>query len=193
MSAQEDVLLLQRIAREDQTALGALYDLYGRLIYSIAYHVLSDEALAEEVTQDVFIQVWKKAALYDPGQGKVLTWLSSITRHRAIDMFRRRRVRPEGRSIAWEDCCEDQIDESLSVEPGVVDTEARKQIQKALSALPKDQREALSLAYFNGLTQQEIAQQLKEPLGTVKTRVRLALIKLRAVLDPDLVRSLPDR
>ena len=185
MKGQDDALLLQRIAGEDQSALGILYDQYGRLIYSIAVQILSDDVLAEEVTQDVFIQVWKKAATYDSSQGKVLTWLASIARHRAIDQFRHRRIRPEGRSVAWEDCCEDQSDSSLSIEPGMLDQETRQQIQQALASLPKDQREALSLAYFNGLTQQQIADHLGEPLGTIKTRVRLALQKMRSMLGQD--------
>lgn len=189
MNAYDDPLLLQRIAREDQSALGILYDQYGRLIYSIACQILSDEVLAEEVTQDVFIQVWKKADTYNAAQGKVLTWLASIARHRAIDMLRRRSIRPEGRSIAWEDCCEDHIDDSLAVEPGLMDSETRQQLRLALASLPADQREALSLAYFNGLTQQEISAHLHEPLGTVKTRIRLALIKLRTVLDPSRIKN----
>jgi RNA polymerase sigma-70 factor, ECF subfamily len=184
MFANNDPLLLQRIAREDQVALGILYDQYGRLIFSIACQILSDDVLAEEVTQDVFIQVWNKADTYNVAQGKVLTWLTSIARHRAIDMLRRRNIRPEGRSVAWEECCEDHLDDSLAVEPGLIDSEARQQLLQALASLPNDQREVLSLAYFNGMTQQEISAHLHEPLGTVKTRIRLALIKLRGVLDP---------
>ena len=184
MNATEDPLLFQKIARKDQEALGVLYDQYGRLIFSIACQILSDEVLAEEVTQDVFLQVWKKAESYNPAQGKVITWLTSIARHRAIDMLRRRNIRPEGRSIAWDECCDDHMDDSLAVEPGMIDSESRLHLLQALTGLPPDQREALSLAYFNGLTQQEIAIRLHEPLGTVKTRIRLALIKLRGVLDP---------
>jgi RNA polymerase sigma-70 factor, ECF subfamily len=192
MNAQEDTDLLQRIAREDQAALGILYDQYGRLVYSIACQILSDEALAEEVAQDVFIQIWNKASTYNAAQGKVLTWLTSITRHRAIDMYRRRRVRPEGSSVTWEECCDDHSDESLAVEPQLQEIETRHQLQKALASLPKDQSEALALAYFKGLTQQEIAIHLNQPLGTVKTRVRLALLKLRAVLSPDRIHSITD-
>lgn len=189
MNVLEDPLLLQRIAHQDQSALGILYDQYGRLIFSIACQILTDEVLAEEVTQDVFLQVWKKAETYNATQGKVLTWLSSIARHRAIDMLRRRSIRPEGRSVAWEDCCEDRMDDSLAVEPGMMDSETRLHLLQALAGLPPDQREALSLAYFNGLTQQEIAFRLHEPLGTVKTRIRLALIKLRGILDPASIKN----
>ena len=189
MNANEEPLLLQRIAREDQTALGILYDQYGRLIFSIACQILGDDVLAEEVTQDVFLQVWKKAESYNAVQGKVITRLTSIARHRAIDMLRRRNIRPEGRSVAWEECCEDHMDDALAVEPGLIDSESRQHLLQALAGLPQDQREALSLAYFNGLTQQEIASHLQEPLGTVKTRIRLALIKLRGVLDPARVKN----
>lgn len=181
----EDLILLERITQLDDTALAQLYDRYGRLVFSIACQILADESLAEEVTQDVFVQIWKKALTYEPAQGKVLTWMSSITRHRAIDQIRRRRIRPEGSSIAWEDCCEENGDDTLDVEPKILSSEQRRQLIGALNTLPAEQREALALAYFKGFTQQEIALQLGEPLGTVKTRIRLALQKLRAVLESE--------
>jgi RNA polymerase sigma-70 factor, ECF subfamily len=179
----EDGVLLDRITRQDTAALAQLYDRYGRLVFSIACQILSDESLAEEVTQDVFVQIWNKAATYEAAQGKVLTWLSSIARHRAIDQFRRRKVRPEGSSVAWDNCCDDSGDDTLDVEPKILSGEQRRQLVNALLTLPTDQREALALAYFKGLTQQEIATHLREPLGTIKTRIRLALQKLRSVME----------
>jgi RNA polymerase sigma-70 factor (ECF subfamily) len=170
------------MARGDTHALSEFYDLFSRLAFSIALQVLQNQAEAEEVTQDVFLQVWIKAATYDSAQGRVLTWFSSIARHRAIDRLRRRQARPEGHSIGWEDCCEDLSEEHTAVEPGLVSSQQRQAVHSALLQLPEEQREALALAYFQGLSQQEIANHLKQPLGTVKTRIRLGMAKLRAAL-----------
>ena len=189
MNNLDDSTLLQQIAAADSTALGLLYDRYGRLIYSISFQIVNDAILAEEVTQDVFVQVWKKASTYDSTQGKVTTWLISIARNRTIDQLRRRKIRPESRSVAWDDCCEDNADSSIPIELGVIDTERRTVLLTALSALPTDQREALSLAYFNGMTQQEIADTLHQPLGTIKTRIRLALQKLRTTIESQPIRN----
>jgi RNA polymerase sigma-70 factor (ECF subfamily) len=178
----DEVALIQRIAQADASALGLFYDMYNRLVFSIAYQVLNQEQLAEEVTQDVFLQIWNKAATYDAQQGKVLTWLTTIARHRAIDQFRRLRVRPEGHAIAWEDCCLDNPDDQLEIEPRVMNTEQSRQIQNAMSTLPSEQRQALALAYYTGMTQQQISEYLNEPLGTIKTRIRLGLQKLRSSL-----------
>src|SRR5512146_3015894 len=171
----QDVHLLSRITHADSAALSELYDRYSRLIFSIAYHIIGESAAAEEVTQDVFVLVWNKAASLDPEQGKVLTWLTSVTRHRAIDHYRRLKVRPEGHAIGWDECCEEDSDSEQTVEPDLITSEQRNMLIQSLSILPPDQREALTLAYFHGLTQQEIAVKLAQPLGTIKTRIRLAL------------------
>lgn len=182
MNQSEDLAQLHRIAVGDTVALTHFYDLYSRLVFSVAFHIVADAHLAEEVVQDVFIQVWKKAGTYDPNQGKVLTWVTSIARHRAIDQYRRLNVRAEGHSIAWDDCCIDNPDGNAEVEPGLISSEQREMMLKALADLPIDQREAIALAYFKGMTQQEIAAHLNEPLGTVKTRIRLGMQKLRVAL-----------
>jgi RNA polymerase sigma-70 factor (ECF subfamily) len=179
----QDAHLIHRITNADSAALSELYDRYSRLIFSIAFHILGDSAVAEEVTQDVFVLVWNKAATFDPEQGKVLTWLTSVTRHRAIDHYRRLKVRPEGHSVGWEECCDENSEDGQSVEPDLITHEQRSMLMKSLAILPPDQREALTLAYFHGLTQQEIAAKLDQPLGTIKTRIRLALQKLRSTMD----------
>jgi len=165
----QDAHLIRRITLADSAALSELYDRYSRLIFSIAFHILGDSAVAEEVTQDVFVLVWNKAATFDPEQGKVLTWLTSVTRHRAIDHYRRMKVRPEGHAIGWDECCEEDGDHEQAVEPDLITHEQRNMLLQTLTILPPDQREALTLAYFHGLTQQEIAVKLDQPLGTIKT------------------------
>jgi RNA polymerase sigma-70 factor, ECF subfamily len=182
MDQIEDLAQLHRIAAGDAVALAHFYDQYSRLVYSIAFQIVGEVHLAEEIVQDVFIQVWKKAETYDPSQGKVITWVTSITRHRAIDNYRRLNVRPEGHSIAWDDCCSEKPDGDAEVEPGLIGSEQRQIMLQALSGLPDDQRDAIALAYFKGMTQQEIAAHLNEPLGTVKTRIRLGMQKLRTAL-----------
>lgn len=182
MGQPEDWASIRRIAAGDQSALADFYDRHSRLVYSVAFNILGDIHMAEEVVQDVFIQIWKRASSYNPDQGKVLTWLTSVARHRAIDHFRRINVRPEGHAIGWDDCCEDESDDDAVVEAGYLSSEERAVIRRKIASLPLDQKQALSLAYFNGMTQQEIAEYLHQPLGTIKTRIRLGLQKLRSEL-----------
>lgn len=178
----DDLVLLGQISSGSSTALGSLYDRYSRLVFSLAVRLSGDEAAAEEITQDVFTQVWYKAATYQAEQASVSTWLTSITRHRAIDQFRRQNVRPEGHQVSWE---EDPLMEVAS--DGNVEEQAEidikgQHLRQAINALPEEQRRVLALAFFQGYTHEEIAQMCAEPLGTVKTRIRLAMHKLRQVL-----------
>ncbi len=176
----EDEELLQRIAEGDEDALLRLYDKYGRLVYSLAYRVLQDHQLAEEVTQDVFTRVWQSARTFDPRKSRFTTWLTSITRNRAIDVLRRRRVRGlTGAGEAELNTAITRADERFSPEHHIQTLAVRE----ALRQLPPAQREVLELAYFGGMTQREIAEHLHIPLGTVKTRMRLGLLKLRDLLD----------
>jgi RNA polymerase sigma-70 factor, ECF subfamily len=181
--AQDDIRIIQEVARAETTALEALYDRYGKLVFSLAVHILGDNALAEEVTQDVFIQVWNKAETFDVSQGKVSTWISSVARHRAIDVLRHREHRPEGHSVDWEDPLVEQSSSELRVEVQVDLLQQRAVILKILSGLPIEQRKVLGMAYFRGMTQQEIATFLNEPLGTIKTRLRLGMQKVKNLLD----------
>ncbi len=176
----EDEELLRRIAEGDEDALLRLYDKYGRLVYSLAYRVLQDHQLAEEVTQDVFTRVWQSARSFDPRKSRFTTWLTSITRNRAIDVLRRRRVRGlTGAGEAELNTAITRADERFSPEHHLQTLAVRE----ALRQLPPAQREVLELAYFGGMTQREIAEHLHIPLGTVKTRMRLGLIKLRDLLE----------
>lgn len=179
---QDDQTLLIQIANSQPEALSELYDRYGRLVFSLAMHIMGDVTLAEEITQDVFLQIWNKAASYQPGQGRVVTWLSSVAHHRTIDVLRRQGARPEGHRVELEEDSLFNLRGDSAVEPSVEKGQINHQVHLALAGLPPDQQKVVWLAYFDGMTQQEIADKLGEPLGTVKTRMRLGMIKLRQLL-----------
>jgi RNA polymerase sigma-70 factor (ECF subfamily) len=178
---QDDLVLMQRIAGGDQRALGQLYDRYGRLVYGLARSVVRDEAAAEEITQDVFTRVWSRSGTYQPEQGRPLTWLMRIARNRAIDELRSRSSRPQASSISWLE--EDLPDGGTDLAEEVELSRRRKEVAGAIAALPAQQRQVLALAYFQAYSHREIAGILKQPLGTVKTRLRSAMKRLRAVLE----------
>ena len=175
----DDEVLIRLIAQGHEEALTQLYDRYNRLVFSLALAIVNDRATAEEVMLDVFMRVWQKAGTYRAEQAKVSTWLTHIARHHAIDVLRRRAARPDQYALHWEDAmpqpASPQPDPAESAEVSL----RRKRIQTALAQLPPDQKQALMLAYFGGYTHQQIAEALKQPLGTIKTRLRLALQKLR--------------
>lgn len=181
-AALDDIALIRLIVYQCTEALNELYDRYGRLVFNLALQTVGDPATAEEITQDVFLRVWEKAATFREEQGKFCTWLTSITRHRSIDLLRQRRSRPERDSIGWDDLTsgnEPSVDgpewaAELSIES--------LRIRTAVGGLPPEQQKALHLAYFYGWSHSEIAERLEEPLGTVKTRIRLGKQKLREIL-----------
>jgi len=181
-----DETLLRLMARSQTDALSELYDRYSRLVFSVAFQTLGSRELAEEVTQDAFLRAWQHAASYQPSQGKVATWLASISRHRAIDVFRSQQVRPEGHSLSWDELpfwgISEANSEGNSIEDGLVEAGEGQRVRSALAQLPPDQQKALGLAYFSGMTQEQIAETLGQPLGTVKTRIRLGMQKLRLIL-----------
>jgi RNA polymerase sigma-70 factor (ECF subfamily) len=178
----EDRVILRLLVSHQEQALSELYDRYGRLVFSVALNVLTDEALAEEVTQDVFLRVWEKAETFNPELGKVSTWLASVARNRAIDILRSMSKRPEGNLAGF------SIEDALDLPaPGDVEEEAelarrQQRVRWAMSQLPEAQRQALAYAYLLGYSHSHIAQALNEPLGTVKTRIRLAMQTLRKLL-----------
>jgi RNA polymerase sigma-70 factor, ECF subfamily len=181
-SLLDDGTLLNLITHAQEDALSELYDRYGSLVYSVAMNSLADQALAEEITQDVFVRVWEKASTYRNEQGSVATWLASIARNRAIDIFRQNRARHTNLNSSWEAAENLDLPASQNVETEVDLAQRVQHIRWAVAQLPEDQRLALSLAFFQGLTHPEIAQKLGEPLGTVKTRIRLAMQKLRDLI-----------
>jgi RNA polymerase sigma-70 factor (ECF subfamily) len=174
-----DELLLARIARRDLAALDTFYARYSRVAFSVAYHVLCNAESAEDVVQEVFLTVWRRADSYIAGRGSARTWLLSIVRHRAIDVARARAARPQGTPL-------DEVI-GLAAPDDDPSAEALRRIEAAnvraaLDCLPIAQREVVELAFFSGLSYPEIAEQTGVPLGTVKSRMRLALERLRGVL-----------
>jgi RNA polymerase sigma-70 factor (ECF subfamily) len=183
----DDQTLMLLISRSHTDALSELYDRYSRLVYSLALNVLGDGAIAEEITLDVFTRIWEKADTYRSDQAKVSTWLTSITRNRAIDILRRQSVRPEGQSVSWADLSPSAEPYVDGLEDGAELAMQRERVRAAVGQLPDEQKQVLALAYFRGYTHREIAEMLAQPLGTVKTRIRLAMDKLRRMLAPDRV------
>ena len=175
-----DEELMDRIANGDADAVRLLYARYGRLVFGLAMNVLGDSATAEEVCQDVFMRVWEKSGSYQADRGKVVTWLARIARNRAIDVLRSLRSKPDGSTVDDEPTAPDE----QAADPGdrLLQSFREEQVRAAVASLPADQRTALSLAFFRGMTHREIAQALGEPLGTVKTRIRDAMMKLRSRL-----------
>jgi RNA polymerase sigma-70 factor (ECF subfamily) len=181
LSSLRDEELLALIAREDDQALGALYDRYGRTIFTLALRITGDRLTAEEVTQDVFHIVWQQTAAFRSSSGTVAAWIIGITRHRAIDRIRSVREKARQRDAQLDDAMAAVLADTTSVENDAV---VRSDIRAALGELPIEQRQAIELAYYGGLTTVEIASSMSTPVGTVKTRIRLGLTRLRAVLLP---------
>jgi RNA polymerase sigma-70 factor, ECF subfamily len=185
-----DGALIARIEGREADALALLYDRYSGRLMGVAQRILGDTGEAEEILQEVFLWVWKAAASFDSSRGSVLAWLLVATRSRSIDRVRTRRpaVRAGLRAV-----------ETVPDAPSSEDVEANSAnrqwealCRSAIAELPADQRRALELAYFDGLTHQEIAEKTSTPLGTVKTRVRLGLMKLRERVRPYLRKSVHD-
>ncbi|HJR75514.1 MAG TPA: sigma-70 family RNA polymerase sigma factor [Nitrospiraceae bacterium] len=191
-----DPKLLSRVAKGDLDAFGQLYDQSSVLLFTLAHRILGNRDEAAQLLQDVYLEVWRKVARYDVGRGTPVAWLVTLTRSRAIERVRSGAsqgsqaaqggidtVRPAGTS---------DIDDHASVLPETKeDRELRLTIAKAVAELPAAQREAIELAYYNGLSHTEIATKLHQPLGTVKTRIKLAMVKLRALLQSTLEQSHP--
>ncbi len=184
LSGLPDEQLVARMAGGETAALRELYERYKRLVYGFALRSLGDREAAEEVALDVFTQVWRNAARYSRARAKFGTWIMSICRHRSIDAYRRGAARPHHRSVGWDDLPPEAfpVDEETP-EVSFVSGETRRRVRQAVGELPQEQAQALSLAFFQGMTHQEIAASLGQPLGTVKTRIRLALAKLARLLD----------
>lgn len=171
---KSDLALVTAIRSGDQDAMAALYDRYSSIVYSVALRVLQETSAAEDVLQDIFMQLWRNPGAFDASRGNMAAWLAVIARHRAIDALRRRRPQND---------IEDVV---VFVESDLAsDTDRTRTMDKvrgALQEMPTPQRSALEMAYFEGLTHVEIAEKTGEPLGTIKTRIRAGLLSLRKVL-----------
>ena len=181
----EDRQLIHRIAVQDKDALEALYGRYISPVYSLAMFMLRQEALAEEVTQEIFLNIWLKASSFKADRGEPRSWIMSVAHHKVVDLIRSRR-----RTLTMTDPGDYETLDLLpsrqtSTEEEVERNLERERILKAMSVLPEAQKEVIILAYYEGYSQSEMAKKLQQPLGTVKTRVRLAMQKLRTVLEQD--------
>ena len=180
--ALQDAELFRRTALGDQSSLDELHRRYSGILLATAFHVLNNNVEAEDVVQDAFVQIWEKASIYDIRRGKPLTWAMTVTRNKAIDrrrrMQRRHRLHDEieRETQIWDRVVQiDSSDEAAAHETSAI-------LRSAVIQLSDHQRRAIELAFFNGLTQQEIAQKLDEPLGTVKARIRRGIMKLREII-----------
>ena len=178
-----DHKLLKHIAQVEEGALEALYARYATSVYSLAMFMLKQQPLAEEVTQDVFLNIWLKAATYKADRGEPKAWIMSIAHHRIVDVIRSRRRTPAISEPREFDLLELLPSRGASTEEEVERNLDRDRIVKALASLPEAQQQVIILAYFEGYSQSEMAKKLRQPLGTVKTRVRLAMQKLRTTLE----------
>ncbi len=180
-----DEVLATQIARGNSSALEALYDRYGSTVLGLTLKIVGDRAVAEDVLQETFWRVWKSAETYQPQRGSFTGWLFRIARNLAIDVYRRRNVRPQ--LIPAGDDAASVLDQTPDPDMDVAEQAQailqNKQVRNAMSALPGVQRQVIELAYFYGMTRQEIAEATGEALGTIHTRARLALQKLREELE----------
>lgn len=176
---REQAALLSSMARGEKAALSALYDQLSGPLYSLAYRMLADPTEAQDLIQDIFLQAWRTAGTYDPSRGSVFSWLATLVRNRAIDRIRMRQRRAELLSAAAPDLQPAGGEDSGG---SLWRQEKAEAVRTALAGLAPDQQQAIELAYFSGLTQQEIAARLNEPLGTIKARIRRGLLKLKDLL-----------
>ncbi|MBI3661706.1 MAG: sigma-70 family RNA polymerase sigma factor [Acidobacteria bacterium] len=176
----DDAALMAELARGEQTALECLYDRYGRAVFSLALRITQHSGAAEEIVQDVFLQLWKSAPLYQPERGRLEPWLFTIARNRALDHLRLKREKQR------------RIEDTLEIEPGAVavpnpeayvDLQRRSEkVRAVVNSLPAEERRAIELAFFEGMSHSEVAAALAKPLGTVKSWIRNGLIRLREAL-----------
>ncbi len=185
--AEEDEQLIGRLVAGDVAALDALYDRYAGVVFALVLRIVADRPVAEELLQETFLRAWQRAGLFEGSRGRVPSWLLGIAHNLAIDELRRRRRRPQAVIPRERETAERELAGLPDPGPAVAEEAwsrlRRAQIEAALGRLPAAQRRIIELAYFEGYSQSEIAARLGEPLGTVKTRMRLGMRKLRDLLE----------
>jgi len=181
-SLEADRQLARRLVAKDGAALAELYDRLGGIVYSLALRIVRVPGDAEEVTQEVFLYAWEKASLFEANRGSLTTWLSTLARSRSIDRIRREKSQERRKDAVSRDV--EVAFAQAGPDEYVALGERGSLIRKALSDLPADQRQVIEIAYFEGLSQSEIAARLNTPLGTVKTRIRQGMIRLKSAIDP---------
>jgi RNA polymerase sigma-70 factor (ECF subfamily) len=178
--------LLAAVAKGDTQAFAELYDATSTILFTMAMRMLGDREDAADLLQDVYAEVWRKGARYDPARGTPTAWLVTLTRSRGIDRLRSRAVKGGRTSVSLDET--PSAAETAGDDPGPLDAaadlELRAAVTKAMAELPDAQQQALELAYYEGLSHSEIAERLKQPLGTIKTRIKLGMEKLKASLQP---------
>jgi RNA polymerase sigma-70 factor (ECF subfamily) len=176
-----DLGLLQRIAARDSAALAELYDRHSRLLFSLILRIVGDRGEAEDLLQETFVRVWSRAEQYDARLGGPLPWMVRVARNRAIDRVRARRVRAAVNAPASEDGPAEPVPDTTiqTPEAAVLTTERRLRLADALAGLPRDQRQLIEAAFFEGYTHTELAERFGLPLGTVKTRIRSGMLAMR--------------
>jgi len=171
-----DAMLVSAIRSGDEQAMAQLYERYSGIVYSVALRILGDTGAAEDILQEVFMQLWRSPDMFEATRGSLPGWLAVVTRNRAIDSLRKRRPETEITDVI------------VSIEPDLAgsaqSTRALEKIRSALGGMPAPQRSALEMAFFDGLTHTEIAEKTGEPLGTIKTRIRAGLLTLRKAFNP---------
>jgi len=180
-SRDADADAMKRMAGGDGSALAEIYDRHGRSLFSLAVRILRDQSDAEEVVQDVFAQAWRQAARYDTTRGAVVAWLLMMARSRAIDRLRARRGQPPLQGD-HPSALRDAADVATPIDIALLTADQIARVRAALESLPDAQRAAIELAFHEGLTHTEVAERLEQPLGTIKTRIRLGLLRLRAAM-----------
>jgi RNA polymerase sigma-70 factor (ECF subfamily) len=181
-----EICLVLKVGAGDRLAFAELYDRYSGVLFATALKVLNSHEAAEDVLQDVFIQIWDKASMYDPARGKPMTWAVTMTRNKAIDRLRSAQRRQR---LSDDVEKEAQVFEQFSDRDSLGDVdlgEKSKIVRDAVLKLSKEQRQAIELAFFGGLTQVEIAERLQEPLGTVKARIRRGMMRLKDMISSQL-------
>lgn len=181
---EEDPLapLVRQVAAGSESALGAIYDTAGPWVLGLALRILRDRAAAEEVTLDVFVQVWRLAGRYDPAKGHAGAWILTLARSRAIDLLRSRNRRPAGMESI--ETAAGLVDGNPGPEQASLESERTRRVRRAMEELPRDQRRVIEAVYFGGLSHTEVASALGQPLGTVKTRIRAGMATLKKTLAP---------
>ncbi len=177
-SGSDEIELLRRVAEGDREAFARLYDQFAGILFATALKILRDAKEAEDVLQDVFLQIWDKAKNYDPNLGNPITWTLTLTRHKAID-----RLRSTQRRYKLVEDATPELSQSQSQSSDAFNADQNLILRTAVKSLPTDQRQAIELAFFGGQTQDEISKNLQQPLGTIKARIRRGLMKLRDSLE----------
>lgn len=179
-SSNPDRILIDRVKNRDKAAFGEIYSRFSQIVFNLVYRILKDREEAKEVVQEIFLQVWRKAASYDSERGAVSTWIINIARNRSIDRLRALGHRDRSMQID-----EERLNSKFDLSRIIEDREERRKvIQNALDTLPEDQRAAIEMVYFDGYTHVETAERLGEPVGTIKTRLRLGVAKLKEKIKP---------